>query len=108
MELMIKQRVFSWTDSYDVYDENGVPRYFVKAEFLVAETSKAVLALREMDIDTDGEIIISRKFSENGKNALKINGNTVSICPFNDTISFDGSNGLNITSKSFNLQSLSV
>ena len=34
MELLIKQRVFSWTDSYDVYDENGQPRYFVKAEFL--------------------------------------------------------------------------
>lgn len=33
MRLLIKQRVFSWTDSYDVYDENGNPRYFVKAEF---------------------------------------------------------------------------
>ena len=33
MELLIKQRVFSWTDSYDVYDETGEPRYFVKAEF---------------------------------------------------------------------------
>lgn len=34
MRLFIKQRVFSWTDSYDVYDETGSPRYFVKAEFL--------------------------------------------------------------------------
>ena len=33
MKLMIKQRVFSWTDSYDVYDEYGNVRYFVKAEF---------------------------------------------------------------------------
>lgn len=33
MKLLIKQRVFSWTDSYDVYDENGNPKYFVKAEF---------------------------------------------------------------------------
>ena len=32
MELLIKQRVFSWTDSYDVYDETGEARYFVKAE----------------------------------------------------------------------------
>ena len=32
MQLRIKQRVFSWTDTYDVYDEYGVPRYFVKAE----------------------------------------------------------------------------
>lgn len=34
MELLIKQRVFSWTDSYDVYDENAQSRYFVKAELL--------------------------------------------------------------------------
>ena len=32
MELLIKQLVFSWTDSYDVYDETGEARYFVKAE----------------------------------------------------------------------------
>ena len=34
MQLCIRQRVFSWTDSYDVYDENGIARYFVRAEFL--------------------------------------------------------------------------
>lgn len=33
MKLLIKQRVFSWTDTYDVYDETGQPQYFVKAEF---------------------------------------------------------------------------
>ena len=33
VQLYIKQRVFSWTDSYDVYDEEGNPRYEVKAEF---------------------------------------------------------------------------
>lgn len=33
MELLIKQRVFSWTDSYDVYDKYGVARYEVAAEF---------------------------------------------------------------------------
>ena len=55
----------------------GETECMVKAEFSVAETSKAVQALREMDIDSDGEIIISRKFSENGKNVIKINGNTV-------------------------------
>lgn len=32
MRLMIKQRVFSWTDTYDIYDEYEKPRYFVKAE----------------------------------------------------------------------------
>ncbi len=33
MKLLIKQRVFSWTDTYDVYDEIGNPVYYVKAEF---------------------------------------------------------------------------
>ena len=33
MRLLIKQRVFSWTDTYDVYDEKEEPKYFVKAEF---------------------------------------------------------------------------
>ena len=32
MELMIKQRVFSWSDTYDVYDESGEARYYVEAE----------------------------------------------------------------------------
>ena len=33
MELRIKQRVFSWTDTYDVCDGAGQPKYFVKGEF---------------------------------------------------------------------------
>lgn len=57
----------------------GESECLVKAEFFVPETSKAVSVLREMDIDTDGEIIISRKFSDSGKNTIKINGNTVTV-----------------------------
>lgn len=34
MELRIRQRVFSWTDTYDVYDEYGQAKYYVRAEFL--------------------------------------------------------------------------
>lgn len=34
MELMIKQRVFSWSDTYDVFDSDGQPRYYVRAEIL--------------------------------------------------------------------------
>lgn len=34
MQLLIKQRVFSWTDTYDIYDEQGEVKYFVKADFL--------------------------------------------------------------------------
>ena len=32
MQLQIKQRVFAWGDTYDVYDQNGQPKYYVKAE----------------------------------------------------------------------------
>lgn len=55
----------------------GETECIVKAEFSVSENSKAVQALRELDIDSDGEIIISRKFTESGKNSVKINGNAV-------------------------------
>ena len=33
MRLFIRQRIFSWTDSYDIYDENGEARYEVRAAF---------------------------------------------------------------------------
>ena len=55
----------------------GESECLVKAEFSVPENSRAISVLREMDIDSDGEIIISRKFSENGKNTIKINGESV-------------------------------
>lgn len=32
MRLLIKQRVFSWSDTYDVYDEQEEVKYFVKGE----------------------------------------------------------------------------
>lgn len=32
MKLRIRQRIFSWTDSYDVYDETGEARYAVSAD----------------------------------------------------------------------------
>ena len=57
----------------------GETECMVKAEFIVDEDSKAVQVLRELDIDSDGEIIISRKFTDAGKNSIKINGNTVTV-----------------------------
>ena len=33
MKLLLKQRFFSWTDTYDVFDEDDCVKYFVKAEF---------------------------------------------------------------------------
>ena len=62
----------SWPEKYEHRISDG-------AEFIVPENSRALAALRELDIDSDGEILISRKFSENGKNAIKINGNTVTV-----------------------------
>ena len=50
----------------------GESECFVKAEFSVNEEAAAVRVLRDMDVDSDGEIIISRKFTENGKNSIKI------------------------------------
>lgn len=32
MRLLIKQRVFSWGEKFDIYDEQGNPKYFVKSE----------------------------------------------------------------------------
>lgn len=55
----------------------GESECMVKAEFLLPESSKAIATLREMDIDTDGEIIISRKLTDAGKSSIKINGNAV-------------------------------
>jgi len=55
----------------------GETECMVKAEFILPENSKSVQVLRDMDVDTDGEIIISRKFTDAGKNVIKINGNTV-------------------------------
>ncbi len=57
----------------------GETECMVKAEFELPENAKAVQTLRELDIDSDGEIIISRKFSEGGKNAIKINGSPVTV-----------------------------
>ena len=34
MQLLIKQRVFSWSDTYDIYDENGNQKYFIKNELI--------------------------------------------------------------------------
>ncbi len=55
----------------------GETECMVKAEFSVPETSRAVQTLRELDIDSDGEIIISRRFTGEGKSTVKVNGNTV-------------------------------
>jgi len=32
MKLYIKQKVFSWKDKFDIFDENGNPKYYVEGE----------------------------------------------------------------------------
>lgn len=81
MRLLIKQRVFSWTDSYDIYDEYGNVRYFVKAELISLGhqlhvydachneigtiRQKLFCLLPEFEIETDGIVRgrIQKKFS---------------------------------------------
>lgn len=55
----------------------GETEAYVRGEFTVAPQSAAVKALEELDIESDGEIIITRKYSADGKGNIKINGNTV-------------------------------
>lgn len=55
----------------------GETEAYVRGEFTVAPQSAAVKALEELDIESDGEIIITRKYSADGKGNIKINGNAV-------------------------------
>lgn len=55
----------------------GEQEAMVRAEFCVSEESEALSILKSYDIESDGEIIITRKFSVDGKGGIKINGNTV-------------------------------
>lgn len=81
MRLLIKQRVFSWTDSYDVYDEDGNAKYFVKAEFFAlghqlhvydsqsreigVVRQKLLTLLPEFEIEMEGRVAgsIQKRFS---------------------------------------------
>lgn len=81
MKLLIKQRVFSWSDTYDIYDEQGNVKYFVKAEIFalghqihVYDANRNELAvihqrlltfLPAFEIEIDGRIVgtIQKKFT---------------------------------------------
>lgn len=51
----------------------------VKAEFSVGDKSEVVQILNNYDIDCDGNVIISRKFNQQGKGSIKINGESVTL-----------------------------
>ncbi len=56
------------------YGENEA---FVRAEFVLDKDSEAVKILNSYDIETDSDIIVSRKLSIDGKGSIKINGDSV-------------------------------
>lgn len=56
---------------------HGQSQAQVTAEFQVDGSSPAAKAVEELDIECDGQIIISRKFSLDGKGSIKLNGNGV-------------------------------
>ncbi|MCD8308417.1 MAG: DNA repair protein RecN, partial [Clostridia bacterium] len=55
----------------------GTTEATVRGEFYTENGSAAAEALKELDIESDGEIIITRKYTADGKGNIKINGNTV-------------------------------
>lgn len=55
----------------------GEQEMSVRAEFFVEEGAEALKKLKELDVDSDGEIVITRKLTADGKGAIKINGNAV-------------------------------
>lgn len=55
----------------------GASEALVKAEFSLESDSEAYKILDELDIEAGDELIISRKFSTDGRSSIKINGNTV-------------------------------
>ncbi len=52
---------------------------YVCAEFDVSNNKSILEAYNEFDFDADDVLILSRKFDINGKNSIKINGNTVNV-----------------------------
>ncbi len=73
MKLLIKQRVFSWTDTYDIYDEYGNVRYFVKADFFSLGHR-----IRVFDVcDNEIAVIYERLFSMLPKFEIEIGGRII-------------------------------
>ncbi len=55
----------------------GATEASVRGEFSILPGSAAAKALEELDIETDGQLIITRRYSAEGKGGIKINGNAV-------------------------------
>ena len=59
MKLLFKQRLFSWFDSYDIYDEDGNSVYTVKGQLSWGHR------LKIYDADDNEEIINLVEYAEN-------------------------------------------
>ena len=53
MKLLFKQRIFSWIDSYDIYDEKGNTVYIVKGQISFGHRLK-IYDAPKYDIDFNG------------------------------------------------------
>lgn len=82
VQLLIRQRVFSWTDTYDVYGADRNPKYFVKGDFfslghririfdkasgeeLGCVAQRLLTLLPTFDITVNGQIVgtVKKKFT---------------------------------------------
>ena len=59
MRFLIKQRVFSWGDKYDIYDEHGNAKYFVKGELFSFGHKLHVYDMRGNEIGAVHEKVFS-------------------------------------------------
>jgi len=58
---------------------SGETECLVKAEFDVSENNSVQGVLEDIDVEQDDLLIVSRKFNQDGKSTIKINGATVSV-----------------------------
>ena len=57
----------------------GESEAFVRAEFIIKSDCPAAKAVEDLDIECDGQIIITRKYTIDGKSSIKLNGNNVTV-----------------------------
>lgn len=75
-KLLIKQKVFTWTDTYDVYDGTGRPKYYVKADmFTIGHRIRVFDKASGAEIGLIQEKVL-RLFREF---EISINGNSLGI-----------------------------
>ncbi len=58
---------------------SGSDECFVRAEFDVQENNSILALYNEFDFEVEDVLIITRKFTIDGKNSIKINGNTATV-----------------------------